>query len=154
MAQPEHIYQLKVSLDGISPPVWRRIQVSEKTTLFELHKILLIVMNWQGYHLHEFIIDDQYYTDLSTVEEWDNENMDEMSFNLKTLKLTSGSKFKYVYDFGDNWRHTILVEEILPPEKGVSYPICIKGKNATPPEDIGGPWRYETFLEAIKRPKP
>jgi hypothetical protein len=150
MANPEEIYQLKVTLDHISPPIWRRIQVSDKTTLFELHKIIQIIMGWLGYHLHEFQINNEYYTDMATVEEWDNENNDEFAFSLKSLNLMAGTKFKYKYDFGDDWSHTILLEEKLPRQKGVRYPICIKGKNACPPEDVGGPWIYKNFLEAIK----
>ena len=44
----------------------------------------------------------------------------------------------YVYDFGDNWEHKIQLEKILPREKDIKYPICIKGKRACPPEDCGG----------------
>ena len=152
MAKPEEIYQLKVTLDHISPPVWRRIQVSEKTTLFELHKIIQIIMGWMGYHLHEFIINHEFYTDIDTLEDWDTDNKDELLFSLESLKLKTGSKFKYKYDFGDDWSHTILIEEKLPFKKGIRYPICMKGKNACPPEDVGGPWIYSSFLEAIKDP--
>lgn len=58
----------------------------------------------------------------------------------------------YVYDFGDYWDHKIQLEKILPREKGVNYPICIKGKRASPPEDCGGVWGYEELLEIIKDP--
>ena len=61
-------------------------------------------------------------------------------------------KFSYEYDFGDSWEHEIIVEKILPPVVGVKYPVCIKGKRACPPEDVGGVWGYATFLEAMRDP--
>ena len=58
-------------------------------------------------------------------------------------------KFSYLYDCGDSWEHKILVEKILEPEAGIDYPVCIKGKRACPPEDCGGTWGYQDFLEAV-----
>ncbi len=62
-------------------------------------------------------------------------------------------KFSYTYDFGDNWEHEILVEKILPPEEDRDYPVCLAGKRACPPEDIGGVWGYMEFVEAMRDPK-
>ena len=62
-------------------------------------------------------------------------------------------KFSYEYDFGDNWQHTVLVEKILPEEKGKHYPNCSKGKRACAPEDVGGAWGYVDFLEALQDAK-
>jgi hypothetical protein len=66
----------------------------------------------------------------------------------------TGEKFKFVYeyDFGDSWEHVLLVEKVLPPEPGQRYPVCIKGRRACPPEDVGGIWGYAYFLEAIQNP--
>jgi hypothetical protein len=64
-----------------------------------------------------------------------------------------GEKFAYEYDFGDFWEHDILIEKILPPDPKQKLPVCIKGKRACPPEDVGGVWGYDTFLEAIKDPQ-
>jgi hypothetical protein len=61
-------------------------------------------------------------------------------------------KFHYLYDFGDSWEHEILVEKILPLEKGTHYPVCVTGKRACPPEDCGGPYGYEELLEILKDP--
>jgi hypothetical protein len=63
-----------------------------------------------------------------------------------------GQRFDYEYDFGDSWDHTLLVEKILLPQEGVHYPLCLKGKRTCPPEDVGGVWGYEYFLEAIRNP--
>jgi hypothetical protein len=62
------------------------------------------------------------------------------------------AKFRYTYDFGDNWQHEVLVEKILPSEEGKTYPVCIAGRRACPPEDVGGPWGYMEFAEAVRDP--
>jgi hypothetical protein len=145
-----YVYQMKVKLEDISPPIWRRIQVRNDTTLAELHRILQIIMGWSDYHLHEFIIDDIHYG------EPDPDSMFEVKKekNVKLSKVVLGerTKFTYIYDFGDYWRHKILVEKILPMEPDTKYPICIKGKRAAPPEDCGGVGGYYNFLEAIQDP--
>jgi len=76
----------------------------------------------------------------------------------ETIKLSrfikkEKTEFTYTYDFGDGWEHDIVIEKILPPEKGKKYPICIDGKRACPPEDCGGPWGYRDLLKVIANPK-
>ena len=61
-------------------------------------------------------------------------------------------KFLYEYDFGDGWEHQIVVEKILPPEPGRQYPVCVTGKRACPPEEVGGIRGYADFLKAIGDP--
>ena len=62
-------------------------------------------------------------------------------------------KFAYEDDFGDGWDHEITVEKVLVPEAGGRYPQCVAGRRACPPEDVGGTWGYESFLEAIRDPE-
>jgi hypothetical protein len=61
-------------------------------------------------------------------------------------------RFEYEYDFGDGWHHSLVIEEISPPEPGVEYPVCLAGVRACPPEDCGGPWGYPEFLEILADP--
>jgi hypothetical protein len=77
---------------------------------------------------------------------------DERQMRLDQITNREGFKFRYEYDFGDSWLHQVLVEKILPPEPGQDYPVCIKGRRARPPEDVGGMWGYYDFLEAITDP--
>jgi hypothetical protein len=63
--------------------------------------------------------------------------------------LGEKSKFLYSYDFGDDWRHEIVVEKVLPSDPKVTYPVCMKGKRACPPEDCGGPWGYVELLDIL-----
>jgi len=150
MARMPSIYQMKVVLDDTHPPIWRRIQVPGKVTLEELHQILQSVMGWWDYHLHAFTIHGEYYGDPAHDELGELGTKDESRFQLNQLIKEKGVRFDYEYDFGDGWEHTLLVEEIFPAEKGVYYPRCVKGRRACPPEDVGGVWGYEEFLEVLK----
>ena len=146
------IYQIKVALNDTHPPVWRRILVPGNTTLLKLHDILQIVMNWEDYHLHMFTIEGSIYGDPANDEYGDLGTIDEAKVKLHQVIYREGQRLSYEYDFGDSWDHTLLVEKILPPQESVRYPMCLKGKRACPPEDVGGVWGYENFLEAIRNP--
>ena len=149
------VYQFKITLTRIKPPIWRRIQVPETYTFWDLHVAIQDVMGWVDYHLHRFdmvnpstgveseigISEDVYGEYGDTLTGWKNKIAD--WFNLENRKAN------YIYDFGDNWEHKIELEKILSREGGVKYPVCVRGKRACPPEDCGGVWGYEEFLEAI-----
>jgi hypothetical protein len=145
----KRVYQLKVTLRDIRPPIWRRIQVTSDTNLQRLHQILQTVMGWYGGHLHEFNFFGDTYSDPEGME---GEVLDERKVTLGQLITGEKEKFHYLYDFGDSWEHEILVEKILPIEKGTRYPVCLAGKRACPPEDCGGAPGYENLLEALKDP--
>ena len=147
------VYQIKVTLKGSKPPIWRRILVTEGTTLGRLHGILQAVMGWQDYHLHEFTVAGREYG-ISDPEYdiFDEPVADERRARLGQLLSSEGFRFTYVYDFGDNWEHELLIEKILRPESGVHYPVCVRGKRACSPEDCGGIWGYYELLEAIQDP--
>jgi len=150
MATSTPIYQIKITLQGSKPPIWRRILVRGDATLGEMHHIIQTVMGWLDYHLHQFIIGRTYYGVLEPGYP-DLDIQDENKVKLNQIG-GKGTKFVYEYDFGDSWEHILAVEKVLPLEPGQHYPICIKGKRACPPEDVGGVWGYETFLEAISDP--
>jgi hypothetical protein len=143
----EYVYQIKVTLLESKPPIWRRLLVSDSISLYKLHQIIQIAMGWTDSHLHQFIIRGEYHGipspyDLRLIN-------DERRSSLDKIAPSESDKFIYEYDFGDSWEHEVLIEKIFPPEPGVKYPVCIKGKRACPPEDVGGIWGYEGFLEAI-----
>lgn len=133
------IYQLKISLKGVRPPIWRRILVSSSTTLTKLHHIIQVSMGWENYHLFSFNIYGENYDD----------EAGSLSKSLAKLNLGVKAKFYYEYDFGDSWLHEILVEKIAPKPAGVQIPICLTGKRACPPEDCGGVWGYQSLLETL-----
>jgi hypothetical protein len=145
------VYQIKVTLKGSKPPIWRRIQVTSDTTLVTLHHILQRVMGWEGYHLYQFVIGSIAYGDPGLLGELEAE--DARPVTLETIVRGERFKFLYEYDFGDSWEHELRIEKILPLEEGKRYPVCLTGKRACPPEDCGGIWGYAGFLEAIRDPK-
>ncbi|MGH9768968.1 MAG: plasmid pRiA4b ORF-3 family protein [Blastocatellia bacterium] len=144
------IYQLKVTLRDIYPPIWRRLQVAGDTTLGDLHWILQLGMGWTHSHLHRFEIGDAQYSDPTfDLNEAPDEFGNEFRARLDRVVSGEGARFLYEYDFGDCWRHEIGVEKILPAAEGETYPKLVDGERACPPEDCGGFIGYANFLEGI-----
>jgi Plasmid pRiA4b ORF-3-like protein len=114
------IDQIKVTLKGSKPPIWRRMQVTSATTLAQLHRILQRVMGWEGYHLYHFVVGGMEYSDPRVLEEM--EGADARRVTLATVVRGEKSKFLYEYDFGDSWTHELLVGKILPQEEGKALP--------------------------------
>jgi len=138
---------------GFRPPIWRRVEVDGNISLGELHLVIQIVMGWEDAHLHQFIVDDIYYsTPYPGMEDWGMMDYmrDANEISLRQVAVEVGVRFIYKYDFGDSWEHVIRVEQIKEPEAGVFCPVCLTGKRACPPEDVGGIWGYEEFLSALQ----
>lgn len=151
------VYQFKITLKGIKPPVWRRIQVPETYSFWDLHVAIQDVMGWSDCHLHQFKIiepvtntkveigiPDEKATYYEILPDWKQKIAHYFSPENKTAD--------YIYDFGDDWKHTILLEKFLPREKNAVYPLCVDGQRACPPENCGGIYGYEEFLEIIMDP--
>lgn len=150
------VYQFKITLKGIEPPVWRKIQVPETYSFWDLHVAVQDAMGWEDCHLHDFAVrhprtdatvrmgipDDDF--ELNILAGWEHNIADYFSAKNKTAK--------YVYDYGDNWEHSVELEKILPRHKERAYPRCIGGQRACPPEDCGSVHGYEELLEAIMDP--
>lgn len=148
------IYQLNVTLKDIHPSIWRRIQVWEDTTLGRLHRTLQIVMGWEDYHLHDFLIGRKIYSVPDPDDDiYERKVIDERRKRLRDVVSRVGTRIVYVYDFGDDWRHDLQLEAILLPEHDQQYPRCIAGERRGPPEDVGGPFGYQDYLEALANPK-
>jgi hypothetical protein len=145
------ICQIKVTLKGTEPPIWRRFQVGNDISLYKLHNILQVVMGWEGYHLYRFGVGGVDFGEPDP--EFGDDMKSASAAKLNQLVRGEKTKFIYEYDFGDSWEHEILIEKILPPEEGVRYPVCLDGKRACPPEDCGGVWGYADLLETIQNPE-
>ena len=147
------VYQLKITLKGIRPPIWRRVQVAGTITFAALHDVLQVAFGWTNSHLHQFIVDETYYGDPEDYEDYDDiETADEKKAVLGGVVHREKQQFLYVYDFGDNWEHEIVVEKIIVGNSGNERPLCLGGRRQRPPEDCGGPMGYQQFLEAIGDP--
>jgi hypothetical protein len=153
------IYQFKITLSDIKPPIWRRIQVPSNLTFKSFHEVIQHAMGWENCHLHQFIITSPKNGIIERIsihfEDPIEEELDVI--NESRVKISSyfslnNKKAKYEYDFGDSWMHDILLEKIMPIEENIKYPRCISGKRSCPPEDCGGVWGYYDFLEIIKNP--
>ena len=149
----KRVYQFKITLKGIKPPIWRRIQTKD-CTLDKLHEHIQTAMGWTNSHLHQFKIAGQFYGDPMLLE--DNFEAIEDSTATKVSKIVPKDgkqfKFQYEYDFGDGWEHEVLFEGILAADAGVRCPRCVEGERACPPEDVGGIHGYQEYLKTLSDP--
>ncbi|HTQ80416.1 MAG TPA: plasmid pRiA4b ORF-3 family protein [Thermoanaerobaculia bacterium] len=143
-------YQLKVTLVGSRPPIWRRLKVSGNLHLGRLHQVLQIAMGWEDVHLHLFAVGRTVYSPPDPELGFPQQN--ERKVLLREVLTREKERLRYEYDFGDGWEHSIVVEKILPPEPGGGAPVCLAGKRSCPPEDCGGIFGYEQLLEALRDP--
>ena len=140
--------QLRIELKSILPKIWREVVVPETITLTKLHQVIQVAMGWTDTHLHEFDIARQSYG--VPDPDWDFDDRIISERGKRLLKVLAGRKsFNYLYDFGDGWEHRVTVKQLRPTRPNARYAICIGGENACPPEDVGGPYGYVDYLEAI-----
>ena len=121
------IYDLRVTLEGVSPPVWRRVLVPAGYTLDRVHRVVQYAMGWSNYHLHVFEVDGVQYGVPDPDELLDVR--DELDMRLDAV-AKKGARLKYIYDFGDWWEHEVLVEDVLRAEPGRPYPDCLSGERS------------------------
>ncbi|MDO9231413.1 MAG: plasmid pRiA4b ORF-3 family protein [bacterium] len=154
----QNVYQFKIVLKDSKPLIWRRIQVPENYSFWDLHVAIQDSMGWEDCHLHEFrtIISRGKLSNMQHIGIPDPDGFGEILPGWKEKIEAWFSKFEkmnYTYDFGDSWEHSVIFEKILPKEKNKKYPICIDGKMACPFEDSGAIWGYYEKLEILKDPK-
>jgi hypothetical protein len=149
---PTTVFQIKAVLRDTKPPIWRRVLVPSTITLGDLHDVMQAAFGWWDSHLHEWEVDGVEYgvADVDFDDFRDEPINDERTVRLCDV-ASEGSKLAYWYDFGDDWRHQLVVEKVLP-AKREAYPQLVAGRRACPPEDVGGTWGYENFLKAISEP--
>jgi hypothetical protein len=152
MPPRRQVFQFKITLKDIKPPIWRRIQVPAACTFWDLHVAIQDAMGWLDYHLHEFRLrspDGRMMSVGIPDEDFDRDVLAGWKCRVAKFLSLDQPGFEYIYDFGDNWRHKIELEKVLPADPGMMYPRCLKGRRASPPEDCGGPWGYEELLEVL-----
>ena len=148
--------RLRVTIDDVEPLVWRRLVVPLSWRLDQLHLAIQAAFNWWNSHLHEFRIGGLRYGD-PDVEDMAFEDsprlFDEREVKLRDFGRENGVRFTYAYDFGDNWRHTVEIEELLALDIEPNLATCVDGARARPPEDVGGVSGYEAFLAIMADPR-
>ncbi len=150
------IYQFKITLREIEPPIWRRIQVPASYSFWDLHVAVADSMGWLDYHLHMFSFhkrNRKKTLDIGIPDgEYDIEILPGWEIGIVEHFTEPGVAAVYVYDFGDYWVHDVLLEGIFLKEQGVKYPQCIAGEGACPPEDCGGTSGHYRILEILGAP--
>jgi hypothetical protein len=150
MTGADEVAVLRIELQGIEPLIWRRVGVRARISLADLHHVILAAMGWLDSHLWELEANGHRYSSyLAEEPEW-NERYEDAERVLFSELLKSGiQRMEYVYDMGDYWEHSIIVERVTAPLPNVIYPQFLGGERRCPPEDCGGPFGYSEFLRKI-----
>lgn len=153
MTNPDQIARLRITLEGIEPAIWRQVEVPLTATLKALHDVIQAAFGWRGYHLHVFEVGEERYG--VPDPEWDGlwPIRPEKGMRFAALIERGVRRFGYTYDFGDDWRHEIVVEAVEAADPALEYPRLVAGARRAPPEDVGGVPGYEEFVRAITRPR-
>jgi hypothetical protein len=154
----QFVLQFKITLLATEPPVWRRIQVPEYYTFYDLHVAIQDAMGWLDKHLHDFKIRPlrRACLDIRIESPFALDDLEEATPLLTTeVAVTdfiqeTGDRALYAYDYGDDWQHDVLFEGTYPKEPGKKYPVCLAGELAGPPEDCGGVPGYYDCIEALE----
>jgi hypothetical protein len=142
------VHRVKITLRGSKPPIWRRLEVPSGITLARLHEAIQESFGWHGGHLWVFETPYGYYG----VPDPELGHRSATSKKLGDVAQRTGDRIRYTYDFGDDWEHDIVVEDVLTAEAGVAYPRCVAGRRAGPPDDCGGIWGYAELVEILADP--
>ena len=146
--------EFKIQIRGISkPPVWRKLKVPDNFSFHNFHLAIQNAFGWYNCHLYEFSLNG--YDDDFSIQypHPDNEGfeIDSRKKKLNTVFKYPGDQLIYIYDFGDDWTHKIVLEKVI--KDKVVKPSCIGGKGKCPPEDIGGVPGYQDFLQLGNDPE-
>ncbi len=147
-------YQLRVSLKGSRPTIWRRFRMSPIWTLADLHDVVQAVMGWEDCHLHVFRKGRQRFSlPIPGLDDWGEPDLDSRKYRIGQLLRREKDWIDYTYDFGDCWRHRITLQKMLPLDRKARLPVCISGRRRCPPEDSGGLWGYYRNLRVMEDPE-
>ena len=150
------VCQFKITLKGITPRIWRRIQVMETSTFWDLSVAIQDVMGWGGHHLHEFHVMNPRTGVMEEIgipdDEFPGRVRKGWTTRISRYFTIENKKAMYIYDFGDYWEHIVTLEKVLPADPGTQYPRCIAGKRNSPPDDIGSVPGYEDFVAIMRDP--
>lgn len=138
------VFDLRITLRDISPPIWRRVRVPAAASLAVLHEVIQVAFGWTSSHLHDFAVGDIRFSVIDTDDQIFS--VDEAGAPLGAV-AREDSTFIYRYDYGDDWEHQIKVERQT--REGDGAIECTGGARACPPEDCGGSGGYLRLLEVL-----
>ncbi len=144
------IFQIKLLLRDVRPAIWRRVLLRSDVSLARLHEIIQVLMGWYNYHLYQYQIGGKVH---APPREDDAEygKSESVRLELSTVFSKGTGRILYEYDFGDGWEVSIQLEEALPPSRQKWDAVCVDGGMRGPPEDCGGPHRYQRILGLLKK---
>ena len=151
-------YTLRIKLRGISPSIWRKIEVPSNVKLTSLAEIIITAMGWQNEHLHQFVTKGrtEHYTTAKKDDDddfWSGRQLWGGDYTIGHLLKAEKEKVTFEYDFGDGWEHDVTLSKVEEYADDESHTVkLISGKRACPPEDCGGVWGYSDLCEAMKHP--
>jgi len=158
-SSPPLVHVFTVRLLVIEPTIWRRIEVPEHFSFWDLHVAIQDAMGWLDYHLHEYRLNDPRGGHLARIGIPDEEDYEDPPLRADwKVPMTRyfkrpGHRARYLYDFGDGWEHDVQLTAIAIAEPDLTYPRCADGERACPPEDCGGPRGYANLLRVLSDSK-
>ena len=150
MTQP--IATIRIELQGWRPKIWRKVDVALATDLGTLHEIIQAAMGWQNYHMYMFVAGGESYGRHFPEAKSYLTMHPSQKTTLHDLLNRGVKRFVYEYDFGDGWRHDIIVGKSRDGSADTNYPLFVAGEGRCPPEDVGGVWGFKNFLEIMMDP--
>lgn len=152
MSSTDRIACLEITLDDVEPAVMRRLEVPIDIRLDHLHEVLQAAIGWENYHLWEFRTEHGNWG--IPDPDWPDGPLDGRTVTFEeVIRKNKDKTLLYLYDFGDGWQHTIRVTDVKDRDPSWFYPVLRDVSGRCPPEDVGGPWGYEEFVEALNDPK-
>lgn len=160
-ARPELVHRFLIVLTGTDPVIWRRIEVAETYSFWDLHVAIQDAMGWMDCHLHEFRLLDAGERRVVSIGIPTGEESADCpvlpGWHVPVSQFFERREWHsppatYAYDFGDDWEHVVIHEGLEPVDESRTYPRCVSGEGRCPPEDCGGPHGYVEFLLAYVDP--
>ncbi|MEO6310046.1 MAG: plasmid pRiA4b ORF-3 family protein [Leifsonia sp.] len=148
--------QLTIEIEDASPQIWRRVLVDSHATLGDLHRIIQRSFLWDDSHLHRFHVDGWIaggltFGPIGDAASPDDELIDENLSSIGATLVDPGDELNYTYDFGDDWRHVIRLEDVVPGGTE-GTPLCLAGAGLAPAENTGGPWGWADLVQVSNDP--
>ena len=147
LTHPPTAYLLRIELQDVQPAVIREVLVDPGITLRALHKVIQAAMGWQTSHLHAFALPERAtdsFWEVPKTRQWQEPDPDgwgeptgnDAKITLGELLTAPQQQLLYVYDFGDDWQHTITLLAIK--KADAPLPHLVAAQTGCPPEDCGG----------------
>lgn len=156
---------------------YRHIRISADDTLYDLHSAILKAFDFVDDHAHAFFMDNKLWgnKDSSYMAAGMSGSRSTSDYRLKQLSLKPGSKFKYVFDFGEEWAFDLRVLRLL--DEATDSPRIVRSAGESPSQydwdeedepnderddddmpdflpELYPPWKIQSLYKALPLPQP